>query len=65
MKKLVLAMAAGAALAWLFDPDNGSHRRESVKRTLQEKGLMTPPPSSTEPTTCDPHTMPSDVSAIR
>ena len=40
MKKLVIAMAVGAALAWALDPDNGSRRRESVRRQLQEKGLL-------------------------
>jgi hypothetical protein len=42
------------ALAWFLDPDNGSHRRESVKRTLQEKGLMTPPSATTMSADTDP-----------
>ena len=40
MKKLVIAMAAGAALAWAFDPDNGSRRRERVRQQLEDKGLL-------------------------
>ena len=28
MKKLLFAMAIGAALAWLFDPDAGARRRD-------------------------------------
>ena len=43
MKKLLFAMAIGAALAWLFDPDAGSRRRETLKRKLDEKGLTGPP----------------------
>ena len=40
MKKLVIAMAVGAALAWAFDPDNGSRRRENVRHQLEEKGFL-------------------------
>jgi hypothetical protein len=40
MKKLVFAMAIGAALAWAFDPDQGSRRREQVKHRLEEKGVL-------------------------
>jgi hypothetical protein len=40
MKKLVIAMAVGAALAWAFDPDNGSRRREQVRSQLEAKGLL-------------------------
>ena len=40
MKKLVIAMAVGAALAWAFDPDNGSRRRERVRQQLEDKGLL-------------------------
>ena len=51
MKKLVIAMAVGAALAWAFDPDNGSRRRENVRRQLEDKGLLGSsrprPPTST------------------
>ena len=39
MKKLLFAMAIGAALAWLFDPDTGSRRRDLLRRKLDEKGL--------------------------
>ena len=44
MKKLLFAMAVGAALAWLFDPEAGSRRRDSLRRTLQERGLIGPAP---------------------
>jgi len=53
MKKLLLAMALGAALAWLFDPEAGSKRRDSLRRKLNERGITgkgapaapgTPPP---------------------
>jgi hypothetical protein len=37
MKKLLFAMAIGAALAWLFDPDSGSRRRDSMRRKLEER----------------------------
>lgn len=40
MKKLLIAMAAGAALAWAFDPDQGPRRRDQVKHRLEEKGLL-------------------------
>ncbi len=40
MKKLLIAMAIGAALAWAFDPDQGTRRREQVKHRLEEKGLL-------------------------
>jgi hypothetical protein len=43
MKKLLFAMAIGAALAWLFDPDAGSRRRESLRRKLDERGITSPP----------------------
>jgi hypothetical protein len=42
MKKLLFAMAIGAALAWLFDPDSGARRRESLRRKLDEKGWIGP-----------------------
>ena len=42
MKKLLFAMAIGAALAWLFDPDAGARRRDALKRKLDEKGLTGP-----------------------
>jgi hypothetical protein len=37
MKKLLFAMAIGAALAWLFDPDSGSKRREVLRRKLDDR----------------------------
>jgi hypothetical protein len=42
MKKLLFAMAIGAALAWLFDPDAGSRRRDMIRRKLDERGLTGP-----------------------
>ena len=42
MKKLLLAMGIGAALAWLFDPDAGSRRRDMVRQKLDAKGLTGP-----------------------
>lgn len=42
MKKLLFAMAIGAALAWLFDPDTGSRRRDLIRRKLEERGLTSP-----------------------
>ena len=48
MKKLLFAMIIGAALAWAFDPDSGSRRREALRRKLDETGLTkaSPPVSS-------------------
>lgn len=31
MKKLLVAMITGAALAWFFDPANGTQRRDSLR----------------------------------
>ncbi len=45
MKKLLIAMAIGAALAWAFDPNQGSRRREQVKHRLEEKGIISSTPS--------------------
>ena len=44
MKKLLFAMAIGAALAWLFDPDAGSRRRDTLRRKLDQRGLTGSPP---------------------
>lgn len=49
MKKLLIAMALGAALAWLFDPDNGARRRDSLRHKLEERGLTPPAPPLPEP----------------
>ncbi len=38
MKKLLFAMAIGAALAWLFDPESGARRRAVLRRKLEEQG---------------------------
>jgi hypothetical protein len=51
MKKLLLAMAIGAALAWLFDPDAGSRRRDMLRRKLDERGLIRPGSAPTAPPT--------------
>ncbi len=32
MKKLLFAMAIGAGLAWLFDPESGSRRRDALRK---------------------------------
>ena len=45
MKKLLFAMALGALLAWLFDPDAGSKRRDALRRKLDERGLTAGPTS--------------------
>lgn len=34
MKKLLFAMLVGAALAWFFDPANGTQRRDSLRSQL-------------------------------
>lgn len=38
MKKLLLALAVGAGLAYLFDPQLGSRRRADLKRKLDRSG---------------------------
>ena len=63
MKKLLFAMALGAALAWLFDPDAGARRRDALKRKLDEKGLTgaaTSPP--TVPSSVTDYTPPAVAS---
>lgn len=51
MKKLLFVMAIGAALAWLFDPDSGSKRRDALRRKLEERRGTAPatsvPPAAT------------------
>jgi hypothetical protein len=42
MKKLLFAMAIGAALAWLFDPDSGSKRRDMLRRKLEDRRVAGP-----------------------
>lgn len=64
MKKLLLAMAIGAALAWLFDPDNGPRRRDTVKRRLEDKGVISPS-SSSDSAYSSSADVPNAVSAIR
>ena len=46
MKKLLLAMGIGAGLAWLFDPDAGSRRREMLRQKLDEKRLTGEKPAA-------------------
>jgi hypothetical protein len=65
MKKLLFAMGIGAAVMWFMDPDAGSRRRNTVKRKLDEKGLMSsasPPPSV--PTSVTDYSAPSSVASI-
>jgi hypothetical protein len=63
MKKLLFAMAIGAALAWAFDPDQGSRRREQVKHRLEEKGVLTKSRSTSTPTSVSAYEPPTTVSA--
>lgn len=49
MKKLLVAMALGAALAWLFDPDAGSRRRDALRSKLDNSGLRSAKPSTPAP----------------
>jgi hypothetical protein len=64
MKKLLFAMAIGAALAWAFDPDQGSRRREQVKHRLEEKGVLdSKSASSSMPTSVSAYEPPTTVSA--
>ena len=57
MKKLLVAMALGAALAWLFDPDAGSRRRDALRSKLENSGARLgqarrhPHPARPSPTT--------------
>ncbi len=53
MKKLLFAMAVGAALAWLFDPDAGSKRRDSLRRKLDQRGIGAAVPPMTSPALVD------------
>ncbi|MGI9029248.1 MAG: hypothetical protein ACR2HP_04590 [Ilumatobacteraceae bacterium] len=46
MKKMLVAMALGAALAWLFDPDAGSRRRDAVRSKLERRGMGGTTPAS-------------------
>lgn len=34
MKKLLVAMITGAALAWFFDPANGTQRRDALRNQM-------------------------------
>lgn len=47
MKKLLFAMAIGAFMAWCFDPEQGTRRRELVRTKLADTGLTSA--SSTPP----------------
>jgi hypothetical protein len=65
MKKLLFAMALGAGLAWLFDPDAGSRRRASLKRKIDKTGLTAPagrPPAA--PTVVSTNHTPAAVATI-
>jgi hypothetical protein len=65
MKKLLFAMALGAALAWLFDPDTGSRRRASLKRKIERSGLTAPAGRSpSAPTVVSTNHTPAAVATI-
>lgn len=43
MKKLLFAMAIGAGLAYVLDPDNGGRRRAALQRKFdQRSGAASP-----------------------
>lgn len=44
MKKLLIAMLIGAALAYLFDPDNGVRRRDDARRKVESFRKTAPEP---------------------
>lgn len=46
MKKILLFMAAGAGLAFLFDPDNGARRRDALQRKLGQQSDVAQPSST-------------------
>ena len=66
MKKLLVAMALGAALAWLFDPDAGSRRRDALRSKLENSGLGSAKPSAPAPrsTVADNGAMAPSVASI-
>lgn len=47
MKKLLFAMAIGAALAWLLDPEQGAARRAVVRQRAADAGLIDASSTST------------------
>lgn len=59
MKKLLFAMMIGAGLAWLFDPDNGSSRRETVRKKFEGSGLSGASAANDAPTTLRSTTTPT------
>jgi hypothetical protein len=66
MKKLLVAMALGAGLAWLFDPDAGSRRREGLRAKMEGSGLGTAKPAAppARPTTTDDAAVTPTVASI-
>jgi hypothetical protein len=66
MKKLLVAMALGAALAWLFDPDAGSRRRDAVRSKLESSGFgsSTPGPPAARSNVADNGPMAPTVASI-
>ena len=44
MRKMLILIAFGAALAYMFDPDSGIRRRADLRRKLQSFGAESPQP---------------------
>jgi len=44
MRKMLFALAIGAALAYLFDPQLGAKRRDGLKSKLDRSGSKAPAP---------------------
>jgi hypothetical protein len=44
MKKMLLLLVLGAAVAYLFDPDSGIRRRAGLRRKVESFGRQTPEP---------------------
>ncbi len=64
MKKLLFAMAIGAALAWLLDPDSGARRRTSLKRQIEKTGVVAPSGRPPRPAPVSTNHTPAAVAAI-
>ena len=66
MKKLLVAMALGAFLAWLFDPDAGSRRRDALRAKLEGSGLGSSrsAPPATRPVATDTAPAAANVASI-
>ena len=57
-KGCLVAMALGAALAWLFDPDAGHRRRDGLRRKLEERGILNSSPAPVPPRAVSDYTPP-------